>query len=388
MIDRFLKPLRLVARELSRNRRRTLLTFVGLVISFFLYTALESVLYTMNRLLTETASEAILFVRPRDRIAFWQPKLPQSYTQQVRETPGVVAASPLRFVFGQGRDEGSFAAALGVELDDYLEIRGFKGVTAGELRALRQMRSGALVGESMLERNRWRVGDTVTLRGQGRSPDVTFTIVGDIDSEDRFGRIAIVHLAYLEDVLGGEGRATFIQARVENARLSGATARAIDERFRNYTVPTETITEKAHVATVLGSLSDALVALRAIGYLTLIVTVLVVGNSVAMSVRERTVEIGTLRAIGFGRGRVMGLVLGEAVAVAVVGGLAGAGIAYALFTGGYVKLPMGAGFEFATSLRLVAQAAALSVPVGVLSALQPAWSAVRMPITTALRYAD
>jgi putative ABC transport system permease protein len=388
LLSELAKPLPLIARELARNRRRTALTFLGLVISFFLYTSLESILYTLTRLLSQTASEAVLFVRPRDRMGFFRPELPRSYVARVGEIEGVLAASPVRFHFGQGREEGSFAAALGVEADSYRRIRSLEGVTEAEWSAFRASRTAAVVGARLLEMNDWRVGDEVTIRGGGRTPPLAFTVVGDVSEEDRFGGIALVHLSYLEEVFGGEGRATFIQARVAHPEIAGALAHAIDAAFANFSVPTETISEKAHVATVLGSLSDALGALRAIGYLTLLVTVLVVGNSVAMSVRERTVEIGTLRALGFGRGRVMGLVLGESVAVAVVGGLVGAAAAYAVFASGWVHLPEGPGFEFATDWSVVARAALLAVPVGALAAFQPAWSAVRMSITDALRYAD
>ena len=83
--------------ELRRNRRRTALTFLGLVISFFLYTALESVLYTMSSVISRTASDTVLFLKPRDRLAFWRPSLPTSYTAQVAAMPGVVAAAPIRF---------------------------------------------------------------------------------------------------------------------------------------------------------------------------------------------------------------------------------------------------------------------------------------------------
>lgn len=380
--------LALVARQLARNRRRTLLTFLGLVISFFLYTALQSILYTLTTVVSETASDTVLFLRPRDRIAFWRPELPESYVARVRETEGVLAATPILIYFGQGRHEGSFAVALGVEMDSYRRIRRFTGVTPDEMHRFEAERTGALVGARMLERNDWRVGQEVTIRGAGRAPDLELRIVGDIDREDRLGGAALVHLDYLQQVVKQNGRSTFIQARVTRPERAPAVARAIDEGFANYTVPTETVTEKAHLATVLGSLSDALGALRAIGYLTLVVTVLVVGNSVAMSIRERTVEIGTLRAIGFGRLRVMGLVLGEAVLVALPGGLLGAAAAFAVFQTGVVEIPTEAGFELVTNWTVLAEAAALAIPVGALAGLQPAWSAVRMPITQALRYAD
>lgn len=382
------RPLSLVTRELSRNPRRTSLTFIGLVLSFFLYTSLESVLYTLDHMMVQTASETSLFMRPRDRVSFFLSALPRGYTARVRQMNGVVAASPVRLHIGQGRAEDSFVAALGVEVDAFLQVDDIEGTSPEAISALRASRTSALLGQRVLETNGWKVGEEVTIRGRGRIPPISVRVVGSIESEGRLGGLALLHLDYLEDVLGGKGRVTFIRARVDDASRAPALAQAIDRAFANFTVPTETTTDKAHINTLLGSLADALGALRAIGYLTLGITVLVVGNSVAMSVRERTREIGTLRALGYGRNQVMGLVLGEAMLVAIVGGSLGALVAYGVFAAGWVGVPIGRGFEFITDWRLVLQAAALSIPVGALAALQPAWSAIRMPITDALRYAD
>lgn len=386
-----LRPLAMVGfalRQLARSPRRTLLTFSGLVVSFFLYTALESVLYTLENVVSRTASETGIFSRARGRGGFFRASLPARYVESVREVEGVVAASPVRFYFGQGREQGSFAVALGVEPDSYLRVRDLAGVGPAQARAFRDDRSGALVGSNLLASNGWRVGDRVTMRGVARQPSLDFTIRGAIESEDRLGRVALVHLDYLEDVIGGAGRVSFIQARVVSPGLAAVAARAIDDRFANFAVPTETTTERAHLATVLSNLSGVLAALRAVGGLTLAITVLVVGNSVAMSIRERTVEIGTLRAVGYGRGRVLGLVLSEAILVAAAGGALGALAAYAALEGGLIQLPARIGFALRSDPSVVLRAAALAVPVGLLAGLQPAWSAVRRPIHDALRAAE
>jgi putative ABC transport system permease protein len=377
----------LALRQLVRSPRRTLLTFTGLVISFFLYTALESVLYTLESVVDRTASQTAIFSRAAGRGGFFRAALPTRYAEQVREIPGIVAASPVRFYFGRGRDEGSFAVALGVEADSYLRVRDL-AVGPEQADAFLKDRAGALVGHALLESNGWKVGEKVTIRGAGRLPSLSFTIHGAIASDDRLGRVALVHLDYLEDVVGGAGRASFIQARVADAGIAAAAASAVDARFASLAVPTETTTERAHLAMVLSNLSGVLAALRAVGGLTLLITVLVVGNSVAMSIRERTVEIGTLRALGYGRRRVLALVLAESVCVAAAGGAAGALLAYAALEGGLLRLPPRLGFTLGSDASVVVRAALLALPVGLLAALQPAWSAVRRPISEALRAAD
>jgi putative ABC transport system permease protein len=342
----------------------------------------------LRGVLATTSSETIIFLRPRNSMNFLTAELPRRYTAEVRETDGVVAATPVRFHFGRGRGENSFVMAMAVELDSYLRIYRPPSLSDAEIRSLEAEPSGAIVGRRVLDANQWRVGDRVVVRGLGNAPDLDLRIVADVDADDRFGGGVFFHIAYLDKLIGGEGWATVVQARVLRPELAAGVARALDQRFENYSVPTETRTEKAHMTSVVATFAEVLGALQAIGMITLLVTLLVVANSLAMSVRERTVEIGTLRALGFGRGHVVGLVIGESVVVSVLGGLAGTLAAYALFASGLIQLPGETGIKLVTDFSVLVRAVVLSVPLGAVAGLQPAWNAVRIPITDALRHAD
>src|SRR5262245_36081453 len=237
----------LVARQLRRSPRRTALTFLGLVIAFFLFTSLESLLYTMSNIVSGSSRDALLFTRASDP-DYWRSQLPASYAAAIQELPGVLAASPVRVLFGTGRKEGSFAVAMGIEPDAHLKLGIPDGVTASELRALFTERDAALVGERLLADNDWKVGDRVTIGGRGRELDIMFVLRGDVVRGGRIVRVAAGRVDYLEEVLGGSGSVTFIQVRARDAGMAPAVAEAIDRRFANYTTPTETVTEKAHVA--------------------------------------------------------------------------------------------------------------------------------------------
>ncbi|MFI5366660.1 MAG: ABC transporter permease, partial [Candidatus Binatia bacterium] len=368
----------LVGRQLWRSPRRTVLTFIGLLIAFFLYTSLESVLSALRGVLAQTSSETIIFLRPRNAMNFLTAELPRRYTAAVREMDGVVAATPMRFYFAKGRNDGTFVVALAVEVDSFMRTYRPTSVSEAELRATAAEPSAALVGRQVLEANQWHVGDRVTLRAIADMPALDLHIVGDIDGTDRLGGVVVFNLAYLDRLIGAEGWTTFIQARIQRPELAASIARALDERFASYSVPTETRTEKAHMTSVVAGFAEVLNGLQAVGLVTLFVTLLVVANAVAMSVRERTVEIGTLRALGFGRARVMGLIIGESILVSILGGLAGTAAAYLLFASGILQLPGGASMRLAADLTVLVRAAALSVPLGAIAGLQPAWSAVRI----------
>jgi putative ABC transport system permease protein len=388
LLGRFWQYARVIRRQLRRNPRRTLLTFSGLVLSFFLYTCLSSVLATMSQLLEQSASETVLVMGPRNDFGgLFRPEIPRSYLPTLRETQGVVAATPVRVYFAEGRREGMpTIPALGIESESFFSIHRPPSMTDEELRLLRGERTAALVGRPVLEANGWKLGDKVTLRALGGvGPSMTVHLIGDIAGDDRLGTAVLVNIDYLEDIVGDAGRTTFIQARIERAEFAGTLSQRIDEIFTNYSVPTATTSEKAHMANVLTSLSEAFGALEAIGYLTLAVTVLVVGNSVSMSIRERTVEIGTLRALGFSRRWVFGMVMGEAVLVSTLGAVAGTLAAFGVLS----TLQEQRGVEVGLVLQgtILLQVIPLSIPVGVLASLQPVVSALRMPIANALRYA-
>ncbi|MCB0219379.1 MAG: ABC transporter permease [Chrysiogenetes bacterium] len=380
----------LVVKQLLRNRRRSILTFLGLVMSFFLFTSLESVLHTLRSILERTGSEATVFTRPRYGVAFWTAAIPESYLPRIRATKGVRASTPYLFFVGAGKKEGEFTLALGVDPYSVRDVRTMEGVTDAEFAEFRGRRTAAIVGERAAAQNGWKVGDRITVRGAaGTVPiSVDFDVVALADAEGNFGRVVAGHLGYLQERTGQEGRVTFIVSALENPENSGPVIETLDETFRNYTVPTETISEKSHLQTVLGGLGDMLFALQAISYLALGVTVLVVANTIAMGVRERTVELGTMRALGFSPRLVSTLVLSEAVLLSALGAVAGSATAWALFHYGIIRMPEQVDFPLRTDVRLVWKSALLSVPVGLLAAAQPAWQTAKMTITDALRFAD
>ncbi len=345
----------------------------------------------MSGVVDRAGSNVTLFTRPRYGTPFYRAEIPQSYLGRIRSVPGVAGATPYLFFIGKGRREGQGSLVLGAEADSIRKVRIMKGVTEEEFEAFRRERTAAIVGRTLLDANDWRIGQEVTVQGMGEGKSVRFWIRGDADAgtDSNFSNVAIVHLPYLQEVTGEQGRLTFIVLKAESADLAPAIAGSIDDLFANFTVPTETISEKSFLSTVIGGLADALKAITIIGYLTLAATVLVVANTVAMSIRERTTEIGMLRTLGFGKDMLLWLVLSEAVFLSVVGAVAGSGSAWSMFEAKLIHFPKDlGGLELRSNLGLLLESIFLSVPVGLLAGLQPAWYASRLPITEALRHTD
>jgi len=191
------KFLPLVVRQMRRNPRRSVLTFLGLAVSFFLFTGLESILFTMHKVLTRAGGNISLFIRPKYGIPFYRAELPQSYLGRVRSLPGVVGVTPYLFYVGKGRKDGQPALALGADPDTIRAIRDMKGVSDAEYARFRQGRTAAIVGETTLAQNGWKVGDQVTIQSIQEGKPLAFQIVGDAAADGNFGGVAVVHLDYL-----------------------------------------------------------------------------------------------------------------------------------------------------------------------------------------------
>ena len=131
VLGRLWTYVRVVRKQLGRSPRRTILTFSGLVLSFFLYTGFASVLATLSELLEQSASETVLVMGPRNDVGgLFRPEIPRSYLPTVRDTAGVVAASPVRVYFAEGRRETMpLIATLGIESETFFSIHRPPSVT-------------------------------------------------------------------------------------------------------------------------------------------------------------------------------------------------------------------------------------------------------------------
>jgi ABC-type antimicrobial peptide transport system permease subunit len=160
-----------------------------------------------------------------------------------------------------------------------------------------------------------------------------------------------------------------------------AVARVLEARFPQITLNTSaTLRERTQDMQTLYTVLNTLIGL------TLVVGGVVMTNAMLMSVFERTQEIGVLRALGWSRARVVGLVLTEALVLsalsALVGGGLGVGLSYALTLAPFV----GEYLAPAYTPQMLVQVAALTLGLGAAGGLYPAWRAASLRPIEALRY--
>ncbi len=376
-----MKFARLIWANLTRNKRRTILTVLSVAVALFLFASLRSVLTTLDAAV-KVGSETRLITRNAISLVF---SLPQSYAERLRAVDGVEGVSWANWFGGVYRDPQDFFASFAVDADTYFPLYPEIQVPPDEMRAFMAERTAAMVGGELLGRYGWKVGDTVTLRGTIFPGDWPFTIravyhpTTPYIDESSF----MFHWDYLYERSERQADPGWYILKLSNPDLAPTVAEKLDDMFRNSSAATKTSTERAFQASFVTMYGNIGFFLGAIGMAVFFAILLVAANTMMMAARERTTEYAVLKALGYGDKLLFGLVLAEAALVTLVGGALGVAGAK-LFFGSTTFLD--AFFPgFGVTWPTIALGLAIAIAIGLLAGLIPALRAARLPVVQALR---
>jgi len=266
-------------------------------------------------------------------------------------------------------------------------------VPPDQLKAFQEDRAGCVVGRKLAEDRGWKVGDPLPLKGDIYPFDLNLTIRAIYDGPvNRDRRMCMFHWEYLDEGLKrdakgqGSGNAGIVVVKCKSGDAMTSLARKIDAQFQNSDTPTRTQTEEAFGKMFAEMMGDLRGMIRNIGMAVIFSLFCVSGNAMAMALRERTTEVAVLKAIGFGKGLVIFLVLAEAVLVSGLGGVVGAVGSKLLFdvvdlsqySGGFLPF-------FFVSWPTALMGLALSLVIGFASGFLPAINAARLSVVDGLR---
>jgi putative ABC transport system permease protein len=183
--------------------------------------------------------------------------------------------------------------------------------------------------------------------------------------------------------IGGQGLVGWYIVRVSDPARAAETAKAIDAEFANSPAETKAETEGAFVQAFTRQIGDIALITSAIMGAVFFTILLVTGNTISQSVRERTGEIGVLKAIGFTRGQVLALVLSESCFLVMLGAGIGLALAWMFISQGDPTkglLPL-----FSLPPRDLITGSLIGLALGVLTGIFPALQAMRLRVADALR---
>ena len=264
--------------------------------------------------------------------------MPKAYADQIRELPGVSEACGSRWAgFRVPGKENLFFQSAGTEAPQFVEMHTELEMPAEQKQAFVNDARSALVSRELAELFKWKLGDKVVFEGTFLPGKWEVTIAAIFRStREGFGNRSVwVHYDFFNRGLPADeqDKLAIISARIFEPNQGGRIATEIDAKYTDSQFETLSLEDQVMTASNIGRFRAILDALDAVSYLILVVVMSMIGNTLAINVRERTREYGVMRAIGFAPSALVWLVLGEAALLGLAGGVIGLAISYPLFEG-------------------------------------------------------
>ena len=390
----------LILVNLGRNKRRTVLTLLSVTVALFLFCALSGVLDTLDEAI-HVGSETRMVVRNHMSLVF---PLPLSMEQQLTAMPEVSSVAVQNWFGGQDpANPHNFFPQFGVESQTFFPMydsevdiieasppQGAAAVPAGmnpKLASFMEDQTAAVVGSDLMKQEGWKLGQTVTLNGTIYPGSWPFTIRAIYRSKVKAFNSAVFffHWKYLYEKSNQQATAGIYKVMLKDPSQAAEFARKVDALYENSANATHTESEREFAAGFISMYGNLPFVIRVIGLAVVFAILLIAANTMVMAVRERTSEVGVLKTLGFTDATIFTMVLIEAAAITVTGGLLGALGAKKLVTGfnlGGALPPM------TVRWSTVWTGVAVALVIGAVSGLIPAVQASRLRIVNALRRVD
>jgi len=380
--------LRLLLKNAFRHKLRTGLTLIGLVVAICAFGLLRTIVDAWYAGV-EASSSTRLVTRSSISLTF---QLPLSYAQRIRAVEGARAISWANWFGGVYITERNFFPQFAIDPASYLALYPEYLIADAEKLAFFRDRQGAVVGRGLAKKFGWQIGDPIPLRGTIYPGTWTFNlraIYDGVDAKTDENQM-FVHWSFINESLRQSARrradavGVYIVG-IDEPNNAALISQRIDALFANSLAETLSETEKAFQLSFVSMSEAILVAIQAVSFIIVVIIMAVMANTMTMTARERLAEYATLKALGFPPGFVVGLLYGESLLIAGIGGVLGVA----------ATLPLSAAFARATgtlfpvfqvspltmSLQLLAAAI-----VGIVAAAWPAWRMSRIDIVDGLRH--
>lgn len=378
-----MKFLPLLLANLFRKKVRTTLTIGSFFVALLLFALLAALRAGFQQGIDVAGADRLVVI---GRTGLIQP-LPLPYLDRIRRIPGVKEVAHATWFGGIYQDPKNFFAQFAIEPDQWLAMYPEFEVDETEWAAFKADRQGVILGRKLADRFGWKIGDRIPLKAPGYlgGDSWEFNVRGlyrGTRRQDDETQFWMQHrYMYEKGPDYWKGIVGWYVVRVADPNEAARVLKAIDAEFANSSSETRTQTESAFAASFVKQMGNIEFLIMVIGSIVFFTLLLVTGNTMAISVRERTNELAVLKAIGYSDRFVLGLVLAESVFVAALGGglglLAGRAITARDLTNGIILMYLPATAAVAGVF--------VALGTGALAGLLPALSAMRLGVVDALR---
>ena len=333
-----MKYLYLIWSNLKRKKIRTILTLLSIMVAFMLFGYLGAIKQGFSQGVDVAGLDRLIV---RHKVSIIQ-LLPASYESRIEQIEGVQDAVHQTWFGGVYQKPSNFFAQIPVDPEEYLAMYPEFLLSDEERAAWLSTRSGAIAGKGIADRFGWKVGDRIPINAtiwtrKGGEVTWEFELVGIYEGAEKgtdTSQFLFRYDFFDESRQFGQGQVGWYTVRISDPARAAETAALIDAEFANSPAETKAEAEGAFVqgfADQIGDIGFIMTSIIAAVFFTML---LVAGNTMAYAVRERTNELAVLKAIGFSDRGVLGLVLGESLALTGIGGALGLSLAFLMVSAG------------------------------------------------------
>ena len=377
----------LMRKNLFRKKLRTILTSFAIFIAFVIFGVLATFSNAINAAVDTAGADRLIVT---NKINFTLP-MPIAYVTRVRALEGVKTVAHANWFGGYYQEPRNFLVVIAIDPEPYLDIYAEYLLPPEQRASFLKDRGSAIVGKAVADTYGWKVGDRIPIkssiwRQKNNSDTWDFTVAGIVTASDQRVDTNFVyfHYDYFKETrsFGGDTVGWLI-VQTADSKDNERIMRAIDEMFANSQYETETKTEQAFNKAFMEQMGDLGLIITFVVSAAFVTILLIVGNTMMLTVRERTNELAVLKTIGFTAPRIFALVIGESLLLSVIGGMLEVAVAW-LFSVAIANASGGmlGPMTFTSNTALVAFG--LMGLLGLLTGFLPALRAMNINVITAL----
>jgi len=384
-----MRILKLIFKNSLRHKLRTLLTVVGISIAVIAFSLLRTVVTGWNAGVEASAANRLIV---RQAVSFIFP-LPLAYRDQIAKIPGVEAVTYANWFQGVYIDKNQFFARLAVDPETIFEVYPEFLISKEEYQIFLKERNSCIIGQDIAKQYNLKIGDLMTIEGDIYPGDWQFVVRGIYKPRDKTTDATqmMFHWDYLNERMkeigsGRENEVGWYIVKIKDPSKTGSISDQIDALFKNSRAETKTESERAFQQGFVQASSAIITSMNVISFVIIGIIMLVLGNTMIMSARERTREYAVFKTIGFSAGHMVGLILGESLFISAIGGGLGLFLSFPIVEGFGSFIPKGFFPVFQLEPITVIFAVSSALLIGVAASIFPILKALRTSIVDGLRF--
>jgi putative ABC transport system permease protein len=384
-----LELLKLLMRNTWRHKLRSVLTIFGIGVAVMAFALLRTVVTAWHAGVEASAANRLI---TRHAVSFVFP-LPLAYRDRIAQVPGVNKVTFALWFSGVYIDKNQFFARLAVDSETFFDVYPEFVIDTEEFEAFKRERNAAIIGVEIARRYNLKVGDIMLLEGDVYPGQWQFVVRGIYQPRDQTTDPATMmfHYKYVDERVRQEapdraGQIGWYIVRIANADEAAPVSEAIDKLFENSRAETKTETERAFQQNFLSAASAVITAMNIMSFVIIGIILLVLGNTMIMSARERTHEYAVLKALGFSGAKLFSLIAGESLILSVLGSAVGLLVTFPAVEGFQKALPKGWFPVFYIKPQTILFAVIAGLLIGLAASLIPLRRIVATRIIEGLRH--